>query len=745
MRLNRWKKILLLSTVLLLLVLTACHSHQTEKQTIAEKSAVSEIHSADSMEKALTLTVEAQGKELSRATIRDQTLSELFRFDTTGGAVVVSWIPESFLEDDSVEITVVGAEYQRGTVLKPEQAVYVFGDGTDGEQYEFTAQIRHSDGSIGEQAGQTVVLHQNTADQHDLPILWIETKGRQNPSYLVMEKPEGAIGAAITDNQFVKGVCRIINLGSADDTGYTAKIRVRGNTSAALGDREGKKPYKLVLDTPVDLFENGRAEKRFVLLATGTDLKSYLGFMIAQILEMDWAQDCRFVNVVLNGDWKGLYLITEALDADIRDDHIGADGLLIEYDAYWWKEDYYFRTKLSSDNMAFTVKYPETGLNSEEAALLQKYVEKLEDGILDQTEFNNLDIESFVKWIMARDLLGHGDPCGSNMFYYLRHWNTEDPSAEKLFMGPLWDFDAAFSFEDKWSDQRDYPSWFYWLFQDPRFRERYVNDWNNYKQTLYPALSSALKESCDTYGGSVDLARTLDKVRWAGDSVFLPVAEEAEQRLNWLRNRIDWMSGATEKMADEIYGNGDLVAAVSKDCTSLGVLLRDRDYTDVSFAVWSELDGQNDLHWYQAEKGNDGSWSCMADLYNHRSAGLYIIHAYEVTDGNTSFLEEYRCFVRHAVFPKEYIALDPIDSSHIRISLVSDLPHEQIAFPVWSEADGQDDLIWYQGSLNQDGIWSYILDLDRHTREGLLNVHAYETGRGESILLDCASVYLGPQ
>lgn len=54
----------------------------------------------------------------------------------------------------------------------------------------------------------------------------------------------------------------------------------------------------------------------------------------------------------------------------------------------------------------------------------------------------------------------------------------------------------------------------------------------------------------------------------------------------------------------------------------------EQDLSDVRFAVWSDLNGQNDLKWYPAGKSQNG-WTAEVNTADHDALfGSYIIHAY---------------------------------------------------------------------------------------------------------------------
>lgn len=90
-----------------------------------------------------------------------------------------------------------------------------------------------------------------------------------------------------------------------------------------------------------------------------------------------------------------------------------------------------------------------------------------------------------------------------------------------------------------------------------------------------------------------------------------------------------------------VKGNADNVekvnidyvnAIVSDDCTDMTITMlneSDQQYENIWFAVWSDIDNQDDLQWYKATQKGSGEWFYSVDLSRHNSRGSYSIHVYE--------------------------------------------------------------------------------------------------------------------
>lgn len=76
---------------------------------------------------------------------------------------------------------------------------------------------------------------------------------------------------------------------------------------------------------------------------------------------------------------------------------------------------------------------------------------------------------------------------------------------------------------------------------------------------------------------------------------------------------------------------------------------------------------------------------------------------------------------------EEYILAEVSEDAQIMtVTLKSRKNYDRILFPVWSETDWQDDLIWHEASKNEEGEWSCVIDLSEHSGMGIYYIHAYK-------------------
>ena len=88
-------------------------------------------------------------------------------------------------------------------------------------------------------------------------------------------------------------------------------VRGRGNTTWTLSD---KKPFRVKLDDPYPLL-GLHSSKHFVLLSEATTpfsmLAAIAAFELSRRLDMPFTPEAKPVELVINGEYNGLYLLTE--------------------------------------------------------------------------------------------------------------------------------------------------------------------------------------------------------------------------------------------------------------------------------------------------------------------------------------------------------------------------------------------------------------------------------------------------
>lgn len=380
-----------------------------------------------------------------------------------------------------------------------------------------------------------------------LPVVDIITENGEMPTCDIVAHPEGCVGQGITNINKVRGRLRIhINDRILYDSGDYLKdstgitIRVRGNTSAA----QDKKPYKIKLQKKADLLLRGDDEKysdkEWVLIKDSpVTINTVIGLKINELMQMQWTPAYQFVNLMLNGDYRGIYLLIESVKRNNRC-RLNVDkqtGYIIEYDPYWWNEEFYLETCFTELPVAkFTFKEPDP-ITDELINSLKNTLDNLEITLFTNGYQEYIDIDSFASWLLAQDILGNSDGHGSNVIMT----KYDDNPQSKIKMANLWDFDAIMKTPGMFSNSR-FALYFFVLMVHPDqiFANAYREKWKSIGPTLVQEMKSCLSEfETSEIGRALDRSIPYDSERWnrKGDSL----EELIDDAINWFEARKIWL------------------------------------------------------------------------------------------------------------------------------------------------------------------------------------------------------------
>lgn len=353
-----------------------------------------------------------------------------------------------------------------------------------------------------------------TLENMNIPLVEIMTVDGEEPTCDVVYPPEGAWGSGIANATKVPASMRIIKNGETiyDSGEYVKKesgltIKIRGNTS---GNKENK-PYKLKLQKKADLLcrdDKKYKDKDWVLLRTGSSLVTPIGFWASELIGQDWTPAHEFVNVYMNGTYRGLYVLAEqvSVNHDCRIDVDEQTGYVVECDAYWWTEDLYFPSTLTHPALKFTYKYPDPeDITEDWHAAISSDVLAHEETIANGTYDEFFDCESFAKWLVAWELLGNGDSAGANMYI------VKKDAQSKLCMGPMWDFDQSFKLSDEWIGIHSNYFYFHHMLKSSNgsFFNAFKDVWNSNGRDVAKELINRINAFAESPEGA-DYQRSLD-------------------------------------------------------------------------------------------------------------------------------------------------------------------------------------------------------------------------------------------
>ena len=166
-----------------------------------------------------------------------------------------------------------------------------------------------------------------------------------------------------------------------------------------------------------------------------------------------------------------------------------------------------------------------------------------------------------------------------------------------------------------------------------------------------------------------------------------------------------------------ILGSFDVVVSNVKAPNGVGT---------VSVPIWSEINGQDDIIWYTADRQNNGTYTVNVKASAHKnSTGLYNVNLYYVQkDGQLTGVggTTTQVFIGKApeqLKPKASFAIEnnnvnagTFDAVITNIS--APLGVKEVLVPSWSLENGQDDLIWHKATKQSDGSYRVTIKASEH-------------------------------
>lgn len=146
----------------------------------------------------------------------------------------------------------------------------------------------------------------------------------------------------------------------------------------------------------------------------------------------------------------------------------------------------------------------------------------------------------------------------------------------------------------------------------------------------------------------------------------------------------------------------------------------------VSVPIWSEINGQDDIIWYTANRQNNGTYTVNVKASAHKnSTGLYNIHLYYVQkDGQLTGVggTTTQVFIGKTpeqLKPKASFAIENNNANAgtfdaVITNISAPLGVKEVLVPSWSLENGQDDLIWHKATKQTDGSYRVTIKASEH-------------------------------
>lgn len=306
--------------------------------------------------------------------------------------------------------------------------------------------------------------------------------------------------------------------GVLDYEGNVEALKGRGSSTWNWA----KKPYNLTLSQSGDLLGMGEAQ-RWILLANAMDdsnLRNKLIYDLAKKAGLEYSPDCQWVDLYLNGEYAGVYLLTERNEVHPQRVALEEEGSFLVSKEAEWRMDAKGQSYVMTDSSA-ALRIHYADLSADELLALWQSAENAilaEDGVDPVTGKHwteLIDLDSWARKFLIEEVFGNCDGGTLSQYFYRQ-------GAGKICAGPVWDYDLAlanriaqpepvpnsfFSIRDQLYGSK----WFYALYQKEEFFTYAVS---LYQAEIRPLAQALLRSEISTCAQTIRAASNMNAVRW---------------------------------------------------------------------------------------------------------------------------------------------------------------------------------------------------------------------------------------
>ncbi|MCM1291495.1 MAG: CotH kinase family protein [Prevotella sp.] len=361
-------------------------------------------------------------------------------------------------------------------------------------------------------------------------------------------------------------------IGSSEEP-LPLEIKARGNFT-----RTGfaKKPFKLKLKSKKSLLGMSTS-KHYAILAHADDgygyMRNFTGFNLGKRIGLPWTPSQQPVEVVINGNYRGLYFLTESiriesdridieeLEDNTTDPNLVSGGYLVELDNY--DEDNQIIMKEESfvsghilDRLRITWDTPE-----EYSDIMKKFITDQFSMINKAIGENNddvwryLDLDDAARYYIIEEIVSHTESYHGSTYLF-----RDRGEGQKWHFSPLWDFGNAFSGPTDGFFYNNDPygnTWIPSMRENNTFNKKVEETWLWFMYNNFNGIYEDLEE----YVSHIAQAAKYDRMRWKDaptpnggmpiydnsdiESKLQKVKEKLNKKVEWLKGKFgDFESAA---------------------------------------------------------------------------------------------------------------------------------------------------------------------------------------------------------
>lgn len=303
-------------------------------------------------------------------------------------------------------------------------------------------------------------------------------------------------------------------------------------------------------------FLNFPKEKKWDLIANYADktlLRNYISFSLANSLGMKYTPRSEFVELYLNRQYMGVFLLTEHITVSKHRVNLpeSPSSFLLEMEPYVEDDNVYISTEKGT---SYKVRYPKAPQSIYVDSLIaflndwEKYIynDKTKDSIS-----NWFDLDEYIRFYWVQEFSKNNDAAyGRSIFFTWRPGN-------QLCIGPVWDFDVAYG--NKPQNYMQSPQnwhlrvrgWNKPFFSTEKLKKNIANFWEqNHKKF------EAIIDSVDSYSSLLSKAVENEYKRWNisdptnfgnASHIYHTHQESVDSLKSWIKQRIIWIDNNYKK------------------------------------------------------------------------------------------------------------------------------------------------------------------------------------------------------
>jgi hypothetical protein len=385
-------------------------------------------------------------------------------------------------------------------------------------------------------------------------------------------------GAEIPDEPKILGTMKIIQRPNGDrnyvtdanndeflDYSGTIGIETRGSSSQILP----KKPYGIdtleddgIEDNSVKLLGMAK-ENDWILNSFAFDdsmMRDYISYEMTRKMGQ-YAANLRYCEVVLNGEYIGLYALSEKIKRDgdrvdiakLKDDENSfpqiTGGYLMQTDRPSDEDP----NAWHNNGAGYIHEKPNSAdITTAQSAYIETVFRALDDNATNADITNGypaiIDVPSFIDYMLIAEITSNVDAYALSTYYH-------KDRGGKLRAGPVWDYNLTYgndlfdtfseyydrSHTDVWQFRYSNVGAYFWgdLFDNPTFKCYASKRFNEVTNTGAPLNYEAISDLMDTTVALISEALVRENEKWNTIEDF---SGEITAMKSWIQERIEWMT-----------------------------------------------------------------------------------------------------------------------------------------------------------------------------------------------------------